>query len=186
MRTLRCGLTILLLATCNLFAGDFGRGAKITVRISTTVSSDRSTFGDPVDAVLVNDLVVNGKLVAPKGSPAHGTVSAVDHSVTGRTTLPGSVSIRLETIDAPDGTYHLSTNQYTREGRNRSRSPLGKGSTGGISIDSVGGIQPQSPIPVQNDPQGATLATGGLEAIIPAQSIITFKAAAISRPGPRN
>jgi len=185
MRNLRFGLAILLLAPCSLFASDFGRGAKITVRTSTTVSSDRSMFGDPVDAVLVNDLVVNGKLVAPKGSSAHGIVSAADRSTTGRATLPGSVSIRLETIDAPGGACHLSASQYTRQGRGRSRSPISSGSSGGISIDSGGGIQAQSPVPVQ-DPNGVSLATGEAEAIIPAESIITFKAAAISCPAPKN
>lgn len=185
MRNLRFGLAILLLAACNLFASDFGRGAKITVRTSTTVSSDRSVFGDPVDAVLVNDVAVNGKLIAPKGSAVHGIVSVTDHSITGKSTLPGSVSIRMETIDAPGGACHLSASQYTRQGRGRSRSPIPSGSSGGISIDSVGGIQAQSPVPIQ-DPNGVSLATGGAEAIIPADSIITFKAAAISCPGPKN
>ena len=182
MKNLRFGLAILLLATCNLFAGDFGRGAKITVRISSTVSSDRSTFGDPVDAVLVNDLVVDGKVVARAGSVARGIVSGADASQRGKPPRPGSVSIRMDTIETPDGTYHLSTNQYRREGRGGSRSPLPGRTGGGISIDSAGGIQPQSPIPQLGDPNGVTMAAGGLEAIIPAQSILTFKAAAISGP----
>ncbi|HEY7098113.1 MAG TPA: hypothetical protein VH437_15410 [Terriglobales bacterium] len=184
MRHWRLGIAFLLAATINLFAGDFGRGSKISVRISDTVSSDRSLIGDPVDGVLVNDLSVNGKLIAPAGSRAHGIVSAAEHSVQGKATFPGSVSIRLETIDTEKGAYHLSTNQYTREGRGRSNSPFPGGSTTGVSIDSVGGVHPHSPVPQLPDPTEITVATGGLEAIIPAQSVLTFKAVSIAVPKP--
>jgi len=184
MRNSRFGLIVLLAASC-LFASDNGRGAKITVRTNTSVSSDRSQFGDPVEAVLVNDLVVNGKVVAPRGSPARAIVSAADPSTnSGRNSFPGSISIRLDTVETPEGIYHLSTNQYTRQGRGRSHSPLSGGTVGGISIGSVGGVQTQRPVPVQ-DPNGVNLSSGSLEAIIPADSVITFKAAAVSSPSPK-
>jgi hypothetical protein len=184
MKQLRCVGVCLLLAAGVLSASDFGRGTKITVRISTTVSSERSTFGDPVDAVLMDDVVVKGKVIATRGASAHGVVSSATPSTRGKITTPGNVAIRLETIEGTDGTYHLSTNQYTREGREGSHSPLGTGSTGGISIDSVGGVRPQSPVPTM-DPNGVTLSGGGPEAIIPAESIISFRAAAISAPVPK-
>jgi len=184
MRNLGLGLAILLLAAANVFGTDLPRGTKITVRTSATVTSNRSEFGDPVDAVLAGDLVVNGKVIASQGAPAHCVVSAADPATGGKAPMPGSVSIRLETLETPEGTYHLSTNQYTREGRGRSRSPLGAGSSGGITIDSVGGVRPQSPLPTQ-DPNGVTLAAGGPEAIIPADTVITFKAAAVSSLEPK-
>ena len=174
----------LLLAAGVLSASDFGRGTKITVRVNTMVSSDRSLFGDPVDAVLVDDVVVKGKVIAMKGASARGVVSVADPSIRGKAPAPGTVAIRLETIEGTDGTYHLSTNQYTREGRGRSRSSLPSGSTGGISIDSVGGLQTHPPVP-DMDPNGVTLASGGLEAIIPPQTIVSFRAAAISSPVPK-
>src|SRR5262245_1535429 len=124
MRQGRLGLTFLLTATISLFAGDFGRASTISVRISGTVSADCSMIGEPVEAVMVNCASANGKLIAPAGSRAHGIVSAAEHSVQGKASFPGSVSIRLETIDTEKGAYHLSTNQYTREGRGRSNSPF--------------------------------------------------------------
>src|SRR4051812_20571126 len=100
MKSLRFVVVSLLLAAGVLSASDFGRGAKITVRISTTVSSDRSTFGDPVEAVLMDDVVVKGKVIATRGAIARGVVSsATPHSTIGRATVPGSVAIRLETIE---------------------------------------------------------------------------------------
>ena len=184
MRKLRFALPVFLLAAASLFATDIPRGTKITVRTNTMVTSDRSFVGDPVDVVLVNDLVVNGKLIARKGAAAQGTISAVEPSTRGKVDLPGSVSIRLETLETPEGTYHLSTNEYTRQGRGRSRSPIPQGTGGGISVDSVGGVQRQSPFPVP-DATAVTLATGGLEATIPPESIITFKVAAVSSSVPK-
>lgn len=180
MRSVHLGLAVLLLATANLLATDIPRGAKITVRTSNAVSSNRSVFGDPVEAVLVNDLVVNGKVIAVSGALVHGVVSSADPSTSGKFSSPGSVAIRLETVETSEGTYHLSTNQYTRQGRGRSRSPLGDAG-GSVSIGSVGGVQTQSPFPVP-DPNGVSLGSSGPEAMIPANSVITFKTAAISKP----
>ena len=183
MRHLRFALAMiaLLLATANLWAGEKLKGSKIMVRTTTQVSSDQSMLGDPVEGVLVNDLVVNGKLIAPSGASVRGTVSEATPSRRGKTEMPGSVSIRMETIETSEATYHLSTNEYTREGRGRSQSPFGS-SRGGVSVDSVGGVRPQSPIPNLGDPNSVTIASGGLEAIIPSQTIVTFKASAISSP----
>src|SRR5437763_8331538 len=100
MKDLRVVVVSLLLASGVLSASDFGHATKITVQISTTVSSDRSTSGDPVDAVLMDDVVVKGKVIATRGAMARGVVSsATPHTTTSRTTVPGSVAIRLETIE---------------------------------------------------------------------------------------
>jgi hypothetical protein len=184
MKNLRLGFAFMVLVAATLPASDFGRGTKITVRLNTAVSSDRSRFGDPVEAVLLDDLVVKGKVIATKGAIAHGIVSSATPSMRRRTTVPGNVAIRLETIEGTNGTYHLSTNQYSREGHGQSRSPFPGGSSAGISIDSVGGVRPQSPVP-DMDPNSVSLSTGGPEAIIPAESIVSFRAAAISEPVPK-
>jgi hypothetical protein len=132
----------------------------------------------------MDDVVVKGKVIATKGAMARGVVSSATPSTGGKAPMPGSVAIRLETVEGTDGTYHLSTNQYTREGHGRSRSPLPGGTSGDISIDSVGGVRRQFPVPTM-DPNGVTLSAGGLDAIIPAESIVSFRAAAISAPVPK-
>ena len=175
----------LVVITANAFAQDIPKNIKISIRTNSMVSSDRSTAGDPVDAVLASDLVVNGKVIAREGDVARATVSFADPSRSGRLSAPGSVAIRLETIETSEGTYHLSTNQYTRQGQGRGRSAIPGGPGGGVSIDSVGGIQRQSPFPAP-DSSGATIGGTGPEAIIPPQSVITFKTAAISKPVPKN
>src|SRR5438874_9019980 len=108
VKNLRPVLPIVLLAI-PLFATDIPRGTKITVRTSTMVTSNRSLFGDPVDAVLSTNIVVNGQVIAREGDIAHGVVSAADPSRGGKFPMAGSVSIRLETVETSRGTYHLST-----------------------------------------------------------------------------
>ena len=177
-----CFLLPILIVVSNLWGGDSSRGAKVRVRTNTMVSSDRSLFGDPVDAVLVNDFVFDGKVIALEGALAHGSVSSATPGRSGRLPSPGSVAIRLETVETSHGTYHLSSNQYTRQGKS-SRSPIATGGGESISVDSVGGVQTQSG-PV-TDPSSVTLG-GGPEAVIPSQSVITFKVIAISSPAQKN
>jgi hypothetical protein len=165
----------ILLAITSLFATDIPRGTKITVRTSTAVTSDRSLFGDPVDVQLVNDLVVSGKVIAPAGSIAHATVASVTPSTAGKYGSPGSISLRLENIETSEGTYHLSTNQYTRVGRGTSQRPLTPNVGVGVSIDPMGGVQRQSPFPVTDPSEVGRASNGGPEAIIPSDSIVTFR-----------
>jgi len=185
MRYLRLGLLTVLLASAYLFAGDIPKGTKVAVRTSDMVISNRSLAGDSVDAVLVDDLVVKGKVLAPRGSAAHCVVTSADPSRGGKFPLPGSVSIRLDTVETSQGTYHLSSNQYTRQGKTRGGSRFPADTGGGISIGSAGGVQaePRFPLP---DPGNVSIATGGPEAIIPAQSVITFRVAAASSLDPKN
>ncbi|HZQ69971.1 MAG TPA: hypothetical protein VFA68_15710 [Terriglobales bacterium] len=184
MKYPRLGLPLLLLVS-QIFAQDIPKGFKVSIRTNSLISSDRNVAGDPVDAVLASDLAVGGKVIAREGDPVRASVAFADPSRSGRFSAPGSIAIRLETIETAEGTYHLSTNQYTRQGRGRGSSPIPGGPGGGVSIDSVGGIHRQSPFPTP-DASGVNIGGTGPEAIIPPQSVITFKTSAISKPVPKN
>lgn len=175
----------LFAVTLNIFAGDIPKGNKISIRTGELISSDRNVAGDSVQAVLASDVVVNGKVIAHEGDKVGASVAFADPSRSGKFSSPGSVAIRLDTIETPEGTYHLSTNQYTRQGQGRGRSAIPGGPGGGVSIDSVGGIQRQSPFPVP-DASGARIGGTGPEAVIPPQSVITFKTSSISKLVPNN
>ena len=178
-------LPLLLIGIVSLaFAQEIPKNFKVSFRVNTLVSSDRNVAGDPVDGVLAGDLVVKGKVIAHEGDPVRASVAFADPSQSGRFASPGSIGIRLDTIETPEGTYHLSTNQYTRRGVGRGSSPVG-GIGGGVSIDSVGGIGRQSPFP-NTDPSQVSIGGSGPEAVIPPQSVLTFKTAAISKPVPKN
>jgi hypothetical protein len=182
MQLLRLGLPILLFASIPLFGDEIPSGTKIVIRTNTMVSSDQSQSGDPVDAVLADDLIVKGKRIAPEGAVAHAIVVYADPSRGGKMPLPGSVSLRLESIETSQGIYRLSTNQYTRQGHGRPvTTPIGGA---GISIDSGGGVHRQ-PTPGLPDSSSVSV-TSNPEAVIPAQSVITFKTSGVSRPKPKD
>ena len=179
MQIQRLGLPVLLLAAVSLFGDEIPSGTKIVIRTNTMVSSDRSQSGDPVEAVLVDDLIVKGKRIASKGAVAHAIIVYADPSRSGRAPLPGSIGIRLESIETSQGIYHLSTNQYTRQGHGRPvTTPIGGV---GISID-PGGVQRQ---PTQPLPDTSSVSvTSNPEVVIPAGSVVTFKTSGVSRPQP--
>jgi hypothetical protein len=185
MRT-RVSFVVLLVAlVSSTFAQEIPKGFKVRIRTNTAVSSDRNVAGDPVDAVLAEDLAVKGKVIAHEGDPVRASVAFADPSRSGRFSEPGSIAIRLDTIETSEGTYHLSSNQYTRQGQGRGRSAIPGGPGGGVSIDSVGGLHKQSPFPTP-DASDVNIGGTGPEAIIPPQSLITFKIAAVSKPVPKN
>ncbi len=179
-------LPLFLFATAlNLFGSDIPKGNKISIRTGALISSDRNVAGDNVDAVLASDVVVNGQVIAHEGDKVGASVAFADPSRSGKFSSPGSVAIRLDTIETPEGTYHLSTNQYTRQGQGRGRSAIPGGPGGGVSIGSVGGVQTRSPFPVP-DSSGVSVGGSGPEAVIPPQSVLTFKTSAISKLVPKN
>ena len=178
-------LCFLLAITLNTFASDIPKGNKISIRTGELISSDRNVAGDSVDAVLASDVVIDGKVIAREGDKVGASVAFADPSRSGKFSSPGSVAIRLDTIETPEGTYHLSTNQYTRQGQGRGRSAIPGGPGGGVSIGSVGGIQRQSPFPTP-DPSGVSIGGSGPEAVIPPQSVLTFKTSGISKLVPKN
>lgn len=178
MQILRLSISALLLAAIPLFADEIPNGTKIAIRTSAVVSSNRSEAGDSVDAVLADDLVVKGKQIAPQGAVAHVVVVYADPSRGGKMPWPGTVSIRLESIETSQGIYHLSTNQYTRRGHGGSGSTVERGV--GISVDSVGGVQRQPGRPLPD--ASSVNVTSDPEAVIPAQSVLTFKTAGVSHP----
>jgi hypothetical protein len=183
MQLLRLGLPVLLLASIPLFGDEIPSGTKIVIRTNTMVSSDQSQSGDPVDAVLADDLIVKGKRIASEGAVAHAIVVYVDPSRSGKVPLPGSISIRLESIETSQGIYRLSTNQYTRQGHGRPvTTPIGGR---GISIDSSGGVQ-RLPTTQPLPDASSVSVTSNPEAIIPAQSVVTFKTSEVSRPQPKH
>ena len=63
---------------------------------TTRLDSQTANIGDIVPLALASDLVVNGVVIVPKGTPAQAKVTAVDPA--GRGGLPGVVSFALVSI----------------------------------------------------------------------------------------
>lgn len=84
-------------------------GAKLSVRLDTSLASDSTQLNDPVDAVLTESELVDGVEVLPVGSTIKGVVTSVESSgkVRGRASL--GVQFRSITLAGRDESYPLSS-----------------------------------------------------------------------------
>ena len=71
-------------------------GTTLDVRLQSTVGSDSSRTGDPVEATLTRAVVVDGTEVIPEGSTVRGEVTAVDPG--GKVEGRASLAIRFTSV----------------------------------------------------------------------------------------
>lgn len=169
MRILKSVVFLLLLVALPALAADeLPRGTKITVRIKTNLNSDNATPGDSFEAILDHDLVVNGKTVAAEGATARGRVDTADSSNGGQTS--GLLIIRLTEVETKDTIYNFTTTTYTRQGHGRT-GPRNRPGNLGDTIASIG----RPTYPGDIDTSGSIGKGSGPVALIPPETVVTFK-----------
>ena len=87
-------------------------GAKITVVTDQSVSSKTAKAGETVTGSVAHDVISEGKVVIPKGSPVKLTVSSVQAS--GRLSTPAKLYLRLRTVTVGGKTYMIATSSAGR------------------------------------------------------------------------
>ncbi len=177
-RMLSVGWMVLLVAAVAM-AADFPAGTKLTVRISNQLSSGSAKAGQAWEGVLTRDAVgPDGKVIAKAGSPVRGKVSGVKTS--GRLHEPGVLSVRLTSVNGKA----VSTGSVSRKGKSHTKSNLtkiGGGTAAGALIGGLAGGGKGAAIGAGLGAAGGTglaAATGKQEAVIPAESTLTFTATA--------
>ncbi len=119
-------------------------GANVTVRVNQWLSSDRNQTGDTFYATLVAPLIVNGVVVARKGSTVMGRVSEVKKSHTDGTSRLG---LQITSISLVDGTQAPVQSQVmdrngttTSTGRNVAAVGTTTAVGAGIGAAAAGGV----------------------------------------------
>jgi hypothetical protein len=82
-------------------------GSRLPVRLQTPLDSSLNKSGDIFSAILDKDLVVDGDIVAPRGSAVDGKVTHVERS--GRLEGRAAMSLQLTSIMVGDKAYPLQT-----------------------------------------------------------------------------
>lgn len=83
-------------------------GSTIKTYLQTPINTANASVGDAVTAVLTEDWVYNGNLIAPQGSVVNGTLSKARHATYG--SQNGSVSITFNQLITPENkVYNIST-----------------------------------------------------------------------------
>jgi hypothetical protein len=155
-------------------------GTVIPARPSSELTTDKLKDGATFEALLENDLVVNGTLVARKGAHVTGVVVTSDPG--GRVKGVASLTVTARAIEGPKGTTirlhtdNFSTQAATSKGKDAARTGImagagavigaiaggGKGAAIGAGAGAAGGV-------------ATNMATRGKAAVIPAETLIEFK-----------
>jgi hypothetical protein len=167
-------LVLFVLFALALTAETIPAGTKITIRVGSELNSGKATVGQPFDGTLSRDLVVGGNTVAKAGSPVRGKVTGVKPS--GRLHAPGIISVRLTNVDG----IPVQTGSIGRKGQSHTKSnatKIGGGAAAGTVLGAVFGGGAGAAIGAGAGAAAGTglaAATGKKEAIIHAESMLTF------------
>lgn len=143
-------LIALVLLSCVSFAqqrpelkgtpGTIPTGTQIDVRITESLSSETTAIGEAFHGSLQEDLVINGKVIFPKGAEVTGRVT--DAKPSGRLSAPGLLELSLTSIKAGDVSARVVTEPLKIEGESHTRSnttKIGAGAAVGAVIGAIAG-----------------------------------------------
>jgi hypothetical protein len=154
-------------------------GTRITVRTDSQINSASAHVGQSFHANLVKDLVVDGKTIAKAGAPAKAKVTYAKSS--GRLHEPGQLTVRLTSIQQANGkTLPVSTSGFRAKGKSHTKSnvtKIGGGAAAGALIGGLAGGGKGALIGTAvgaGAGTGVAAATGKEEAVIHAETAITF------------
>ena len=156
-------------------------GTNVKVRTTTTLSTKTNAAGDAFHGSLEAPLTVGGKVVAEKGAKVQGVVASADPG--GRVKGVASLSVRLTAIETGKGMVNVETNTVGREARATKRNDavkVGIGSGIGAAIGAIAGGGRGAAIGAgagAGAGTGVVLATRGEPAVLPAETVLTFKLA---------
>ncbi|MBN9659407.1 MAG: hypothetical protein J0H49_14575 [Acidobacteria bacterium] len=157
-------------------------GTSIPVRTITTLSTKTAAPGDAFEATLNRDLVVDDYLVAPRGSTVTGRVTNSDPG--GKVKGLASISVALSSISTPNGPIAIQTSavgQQAKTTKRKDAAKIGIGAGIGAAIGAIAGGGKGAAIGAGIGGAGGTgmvLATKGDAAVIPSESLLTFRLSA--------
>ncbi|HXK58497.1 MAG TPA: hypothetical protein PLP42_01260 [Acidobacteriota bacterium] len=115
-------------------------GTVIDVRLDDYLSSATNRVGDTFDAILDRDLIVNGQMLAPKGSKVTGKIS--DVAGAGKVKGLARMALVLTAINVGEERYLIDTNTIRVEAENtkaRDAKTVGAGAAIGAAIGAIAG-----------------------------------------------
>ncbi|MCU1337873.1 MAG: hypothetical protein JWO19_3454 [Bryobacterales bacterium] len=156
-----------------------GEGTPIKVRTQTSLSTKSAKTGEAFTATLAEPIVVDGKVVAPRGSMVEGRV--VNSDPGGRVKGVASISVRLTQIRVAGREVAINTGSIERRARTTKRKDAAKVGIGagiGAAIGAIAGGGQGAAIGAGAGGAAGTglvLATHGEPAVLSAESVLTFK-----------
>lgn len=174
MRIVRFLVAAMLFCPALVLASSIPAGTHVTVRLGSTISSGSAHAGETWTGTLARDVVVGGKTMARRGDEVTGKVTSAKSS--GRLHAPGQLTLRLTSIHGQP----VSSSAYYRKGKSHTKSnvtKIGGGTAAGALIGGLAGGGKGAAIGAAAGAgagTGVAAATGKQEAVIPAETVMTF------------
>jgi len=113
-------------------------GETIPVRVTQTLDSATAQQGDPFSGVVSSDVVINGLVAIPAGTPVSGQVDVAKDA----THFKGSsqLTVSLNSMTRRGDKISLTTEGYTVQGKGRGANTAEKGAGGAVVGAILGGI----------------------------------------------
>jgi hypothetical protein len=155
-------------------------GTPVSVRTVSAISTKTATDGAPFEATLHQPLEVDGYTVAAKGATVKGIVAQSDPG--GRVKGVASLTVSLQSIETAGGqVVKIDTTNYTKlapKSTKKDALKVGIGAGIGAAIGAIAGGGKGAAIGAGAGGAagtGAVVATRGDPAVLPSESLITFK-----------
>jgi xanthosine utilization system XapX-like protein len=172
---------ILLLLGMLAGAQTIPAGTRITIRTESQINSERAKTGQVVSGTLMRDVVAGGKTVIKAPAPVKLKVTAAKSS--GRLHAPGELALRLVSVDGTP----VSTSAFRAMGKSHTKSNVTKIGGGAAAGALLGGLMGGGKGALIGTAAGAgagtglAAATGKQEAVVHAETAITFTTIAAAK-----
>ena len=156
-----------------------GAGTPIKIRTQTELSTKSAKTGDTFTATLAEPIMIEDMVVAPRGSQVEGRV--VDSDPGGRVKGVATISVRLTRLRVGDRDVDVSTGVIAHKAHTTKRkdaTEIGIGAGIGAAIGAIAGGGQGAAIGAASGGAAGTglvLATHGDPAVLPAESVLTFR-----------
>lgn len=154
-------------------------GATLTVRTTNTLSTKSAEAGQSFTATLVEPLIAGSRIIAPKGAQVDGKI--IDSDDGGKVKGRARITVALTALHTSSGIVSISTGTVGREARatkKKDAMKIGIGAGIGAAIGAIAGGGKGAAIGAGaggGAGTGVVLATKGDPAVIPAESVLTFR-----------
>lgn len=172
-RILKTTALVMVLGLC-AWAQSIPAGARLTVRLTSQLSSETAQAGQTWEGTLARDVVANGSTVAKAGTPVRGVVTTAKPS--GRLHNPGILGLRVNRV----GNASVQTSAISRKGESHTKSNVAKvggGAAAGAIIGALAGGGKGAAIGSLAGGAagtGVAAATGKKDVVFPAESVLSF------------
>jgi hypothetical protein len=107
-------------------------GTLLQLRTSEAVNSKRAKEGEPVQFVVIQDVVMGGVLAIPRGAVVHGVITESKNVGSGDLAGSSVLALTLTSLDLGDRNYPLDTDHFKVKGPNKAGQTVGSAVSGGV------------------------------------------------------